>query len=56
MESSIISLLNFVNFSHLADTFIQATTNDYNRSNLNQQKSNNMQVLLQILVSLTQCT
>ncbi len=36
-------------FSHLADAFIQ-------RSNQNQQKGNNMQVLWQVLVSLTQYT
>ncbi len=43
-------------FSHLADAFIQSDLNEDNRSNQNQQKSNNMQVILQVLVSLTQYT
>ncbi len=49
-------------FSHLADAFVQsdlqmsAIETAVNRSNRNQQKSNNVQVLWQVLVSLTQYT
>ncbi len=48
----LISYLTYFTFTfnHLADAFIQS---EDNRSNKNQQKSNNMQVLWQVSVSLT---
>ncbi len=43
-----------LHFSHLSDAFIQSdlVKNEDNRSNQNQQKSNNMQVQWQVSVSL----
>ncbi len=39
-------------FSHIADAFIQSDLHEDNGSNQNQQKSNDTQVLLQVLFSL----
>ncbi len=52
-----IEIYIYFYFSHLADAFIQSDLQwGHYKSNQNQQKSNNKQVLLQVLVSLTQYT